>query len=119
MSDGGLAVALAECCVAGAQFVGARVELPASESAIDALATLFGEAPSRVVVSVAPGNVAHVIAAARAADVCAVRIGETQGETLAIKAEPLGSFSTDLQRLDEARQGCLSTIVDSPRGSSS
>jgi phosphoribosylformylglycinamidine synthase len=119
VSDGGLAVALAECCVAGAQFVGARVELPASESAIDALGTLFGEAPSRVVVSVAPGNVAHVIAAARAADVCAVRIGETQGETLAIKAEPLGSFSTDLQRLDEARQGCLSTIVDSPRGSSS
>jgi phosphoribosylformylglycinamidine synthase II len=115
VSDGGLAVTLAESCVAGAQLVGAHIALPPSPSAIDALATLFGEAPSRVVVSVAPGDVAHVIAAARAAGVPAVRVGETRGGgTLTIEAEPLGPFSTDLRRLDEARQGCLSTIVGSP-----
>lgn len=53
-SDGGLAVALAECCVSGESPRGARVTLPAATGRLDEL--LFGEAPSRVVVSVSEAH---------------------------------------------------------------
>jgi phosphoribosylformylglycinamidine (FGAM) synthase-like enzyme len=50
VAEGGLAVALAECCLAGA--VGAKVALPATP---DTLAQLFGEGPGGFVVS-GPGE---------------------------------------------------------------
>lgn len=55
LSDGGLAVALAEACIGGQR--GIRAELPAGRNA---LATWFGESPSRFVVSVRPDRVADV-----------------------------------------------------------
>lgn len=59
VSDGGLAVSLAESCVfsapaAGGAGFGADVALPATEARLDAV--LFGEAQSRVVLSVAPDD---------------------------------------------------------------
>ena len=48
VSDGGLAVCLAECCVFSGH--GARVRLPATDARLDGV--LFGEAQSRVVLSV-------------------------------------------------------------------
>jgi phosphoribosylformylglycinamidine synthase subunit PurL len=51
-SEGGLAVTLAESCVSGPTPVGARVALPADGRRADLV--LFGEGPSRVVVSVPP-----------------------------------------------------------------
>jgi phosphoribosylformylglycinamidine synthase subunit PurL len=53
-SDGGLAVALAECCLSGG--IGARAGLDAVPGSIPGRhdLTLFGEAPSLVVVSVEP-----------------------------------------------------------------
>jgi phosphoribosylformylglycinamidine synthase len=56
-SEGGLAVTLAESCVSGPRLVGAEVELPAGSERADLL--LFGEGPSRVVVSVAPESERH------------------------------------------------------------
>ncbi len=53
-SEGGLGVALAEACLMGPQDVGASVSLPASGLRADAL--LFGEDPSRVVVSCVAGK---------------------------------------------------------------
>lgn len=52
LSDGGLAVALAECCFGGN--LGAEIELPKSDLSLAAL--LFSESHSRFVVSVAPQN---------------------------------------------------------------
>jgi phosphoribosylformylglycinamidine synthase II len=49
-SEGGLLVALAEKCMAGR--LGLRLELPPSQ--LDLLDQLFGEAPSRLLVSLAP-----------------------------------------------------------------
>ncbi|MFI5353254.1 MAG: phosphoribosylformylglycinamidine synthase subunit PurL, partial [Candidatus Binatales bacterium] len=58
VSEGGLAVALAEACFDPDAVMGAQIDsLPASG---DAIAELFGEGPSTVVVSVAPENVARV-----------------------------------------------------------
>jgi phosphoribosylformylglycinamidine synthase len=53
-AEGGLAVALAESCLAGPRALGVRVDL-APRSGEAPHATLLGEGPSRIVVSVAPG----------------------------------------------------------------
>jgi phosphoribosylformylglycinamidine synthase len=112
VSDGGLAAALAECCTAGAGApVGARIDLGALPSPLEAVAALFGEAPSRVVVSVAPGDVSSVLDAARAAGVPATRVGETGGGTLSIAAAPLGSLSVALEEVRARRDACLQPIV--------
>jgi len=58
VSEGGLGVALAEACFDPDAVMGAQIDgLPAST---DALADLFGEGPSTVVLSVAPENAARV-----------------------------------------------------------
>jgi phosphoribosylformylglycinamidine synthase len=50
-SDGGLAVALAECCFSGPGLFGADLSLPAPGKAIRPDALLFGESASRAVLS--------------------------------------------------------------------
>jgi phosphoribosylformylglycinamidine synthase len=52
LSDGGLAVAAAECCLASGW--GARLEIPAGEGRLDRL--LFAEGGARILVSVAPAQ---------------------------------------------------------------
>ncbi len=79
-SDGGLAVALAESAVlGGVGFTGAG-DLP--DGRWDA--ALFGETPSRAVVSCAEANVARVEAAAREAGVPCVRLGAVGGARFTI-----------------------------------
>jgi phosphoribosylformylglycinamidine synthase len=59
-SDGGLAVALAECCFSSLNraTLGAAIDLPASE--LSDAAALFAETPSRIVISFAPEFAARV-----------------------------------------------------------
>jgi phosphoribosylformylglycinamidine synthase subunit PurL len=57
IADGGLAVALAECCLAGG--LGARVELDA-QAAASATAALFGEAAGGFLVSAAADALAQL-----------------------------------------------------------
>jgi phosphoribosylformylglycinamidine synthase len=111
VSDGGLAVALAECCAAGPEDVGVSVVLPRCESALQATAELFGEAPSRIVVSVAPGSLERVLAEAHSTGVDAVRVGETGGDALRVTIEPLGTLSVPVAAVRERRDGCLRGIV--------
>jgi len=67
LSDGGLAVALAECCIGGpwanATF-GATVDLARHADAVSDLGWLFGEDAGRVLVSCAPEHVAALQALA-------------------------------------------------------
>ena len=56
VSDGGLLVALAEACFNPAELVGAQIDLGSRASDP---AELFGEGPSTVVVSIAPGDLAR------------------------------------------------------------
>ena len=79
-SDGGLAAALAESAVlGGVGFTGAG-DLP--DGRWDA--ALFGETPSRAVVSCAEANVARVEAAAREAGVPCARLGAVGGARFTI-----------------------------------
>jgi phosphoribosylformylglycinamidine synthase II len=56
-SEGGIAVALAECCVASPQHWGAKIRL-SQEMRADAL--LFGESQSRIIITVAPEDLPQV-----------------------------------------------------------
>ena len=84
VSDGGLATTLAECCTTGPEDVGARVSLPAAPNPLDALAALFGEAPSRVVISTTESASDALTSLAKKAGVTLVRLGETAGTALSI-----------------------------------
>jgi len=81
VADGGLAVALAECCFAGPEGpqVGARVSL---SEALRPEALLFGESTGRVVAATA--DPAALVALAREHGVPARAIGETGGARLLI-----------------------------------
>jgi phosphoribosylformylglycinamidine synthase subunit PurL len=79
VSDGGLAVALAECCFTGPTRVGARVEL-ADSLRPDAL--VFGESTGRVIATTADAPRLLELAARHGIKAC--RVGTTGGDRLAI-----------------------------------
>jgi phosphoribosylformylglycinamidine synthase subunit PurL len=85
-SDGGLAVALAECCVSGPSMPqGAMVKLGVGSLRRDAL--LFGESQSRVILSVKPNVVDSLLSRATAAGIPAAHIGTVGGNRLIVEVE--------------------------------
>jgi len=108
-ADGGLAVALAECCVTGPGTpLGARLEIPGD---FRADARLFGESASRIILSVCPADVEQVERLARTRNVPCRRLGDVGGDLLALRGQgfsialPIGTihhaWSTGLSRLME------------------
>ena len=90
-SDGGFAVALAESCILGDTRVGGSgsVGFTAAGSFADSVpsrwdAALFGEAASRILISLDPGDVETVFTAARRERVPALFVGQTGGARLRI-----------------------------------
>ncbi len=88
-SDGGLAVALAECCILGDGRIGGggSIGFVASDHLSASIprrwdAALFGEAPSRIVVTVASDRLPHLLSAATAKDVPTLTLGITGGSRL-------------------------------------
>ena len=117
VSDGGIAVALAECCSTSrdGSLVGAHVTLPAALGATPVAATLFGEAPSRVIVSMAKDREADVMARAKAAGVPARLLGHTTaaGPEATLRLTIAGGPKVDLPvaHLAAARESCLESII--------
>ena len=95
-SDGGLAVALAECAFS-ADGIGCDVVVPESENGIPT--ALFGETSSQVVVSVRKDNVQDVRGAATAAGVACQVLGQTGGRHLRFRVD--GNIAIDVS-VDEA-----------------
>ena len=95
-SDGGLAVALAECAFS-ADGIGCDVVIP--ESAKGMPTALFGETSSQVVVSVRKDNVQDVRGAATAAGVACQVLGQTGGRHLRFRVD--GNIAIDVS-VDEA-----------------
>ena len=121
VSDGGLAVALAECCTTGpssSEDVGARIDLDVPPTAPDTTALLFGEAPSRVVVSVTRNALAELLRRAQATGVPARELGVTGGDSLSIALVPrhgevarVGAIVVKVKEVRERRERCLEGIV--------
>ena len=86
-SDGGLAIALAECCVSGPRAArGAVVKLGLASLRRDGL--LFGESQSRIILSTWPNAVESLLSRAAEAGVPAAKIGTVGGDRLVIEVEP-------------------------------
>jgi phosphoribosylformylglycinamidine (FGAM) synthase-like enzyme len=101
LSDGGLAVALAESCLAGG--LGARVTLPG-----DAFTLLFSESAGRALVAVRPGREAEFTALRAEAGVPGDVIGTTGGDALEVS----GSFTIGLDELAAAHRATLPALFD-------
>jgi phosphoribosylformylglycinamidine synthase len=82
VSNGGLAVALAEMSMEG---IGCHVELGGHADELDATALLFSESQARAVVACAPADTANVIERASALNVPARRVGHTAHGTFLIE----------------------------------
>ncbi len=82
-SEGGLAVALAECCIANEEKpLGAHVDLRHTGLRVDQ--ALFNETQSRIVISVSASNAAAVEALASWRGISVARLGTVGGADLAI-----------------------------------
>jgi phosphoribosylformylglycinamidine synthase len=93
VSDGGLAICLAEAAIGGG--LGARVRTPLSP------ADLFSETQARAVVACRPASLERVLRAAEEAGVPAQEAGEVGGEELRIEADgaSLAAPVADLARI--------------------
>ena len=105
LSDGGLAVALAEMAMAGG--VGATVSLDGPEQAV-----FFGEDQGRYVATTAPETTDAVIKEAARAGVPAVRIGSTGGDALKLG----GASPIALAALTETYEGWFPALMEPSKG---
>ena len=104
-AEGGLAVALAECAIAGR--TGARVHL---DEAIAAAPLLFGEAQGRAVVSCAAADVDRLLALAREHALPARRIGTVGGDRLEI-ATPHAAIDAPLESVREVYESAIPRLM--------
>jgi phosphoribosylformylglycinamidine synthase len=99
LSDGGLAIALAESCLRSGY--GCEVSLPG-----DSFVTLFSESVARAVVSVSPAQAVDLVALAAAHGVPATQIGAVQGAALDVT----GILNIPLTELSDTWRGALPAI---------
>ena len=99
LSDGGLAVALAEACLHGGR--GCAVALPG-----DPFTALFSESAARALVSVVPGREREFAALAAGHDVPLTVLGATTGDSLAVE----GVFEVPLAELRQVWTATLPAI---------
>lgn len=105
VSRGGLAVALAECCITGKKKSGAVVEMKV-ESRPDVF--LFAETPDRFVVTVAQENVETLMAIAQSLNCPAAKIGVVGGKRLSIN----NFINIDIDQLYKSWQEAIPSIVE-------
>jgi phosphoribosylformylglycinamidine synthase len=82
-SEGGIAVALAECCFNPEKLLGTEIDLKAGDTP-DTTA-LFNESQSRIVISVAPGNAETTVSLLRERGVPFQQLGKVGGDDLCIR----------------------------------
>jgi len=101
LSEGGLAVALAESCLISG--LGCAVRLPP-----DAFTALFSESAARAIVSVRTGQESRFAGLCAERGVPAAVLGRTGGDSL----EVAGQFAIPLDELRAAHQGTLPALFD-------
>ena len=99
-AEGGLAVTLAECSVSGPKPIGASVELEDDGRRADLV--LFGEGPSRVVVSVPPEGERHFERLMGEFALPWRWIGRVGGEALVVTRGGVVAIAAPLDRMADA-----------------
>ncbi|MCS6884608.1 MAG: phosphoribosylformylglycinamidine synthase subunit PurL [Acidobacteriota bacterium] len=116
VSDGGLLVALVECSLSvqatekKPHYIGATYYLEAGE--ISLAATLFGETPSRIILSARPENVAAIKSLAEANDVPCHEIGHTGGEDFRVYLNRNKILDYPLAEIAEVWQKALDKLLE-------
>ena len=82
-SEGGLGVALAECCFNPEQLFGAEIDLKAGET--PAATVLFNESQSRIIISVDANNAERTMSILREDGVPFQQLGKVGGNDLRIR----------------------------------
>lgn len=110
-SDGGLAIAISECCFSSIrrESIGADIELTSSELSNEAL--LFGETPSRIVISFDPERLERV--RELAGDCPFEVIGRVVGSELRIAVNGGQAISSPVPELESAWREALGRRLDS------
>jgi phosphoribosylformylglycinamidine synthase II len=106
-SDGGLAVALAECCFSSLtrDGVGAEIDL---KSTLPTTTLLFSESPSRIIVSFEASARSDVEKMAELAGSPFVVIGQVSGKQLRISANGEAAIATEVSELENTWRNSLS-----------
>jgi phosphoribosylformylglycinamidine synthase len=105
-SEGGLAVALAECCMSnGDAMIGASVDLSKFRGRLDAV--LFGETQSRIVLSCPAKHAEEILRSG----LPVTRLGVTGGKALKIKTSR-GELSWDLVRMRNVWWNAIARLMD-------
>ncbi len=105
-AEGGIAVAIAECCLAGG--LGASVDLPA-DARPDAC--LFGEAQSRIIVTCTPRDLAAVEEEAARHGVPCRLLGSVGGERLRLKVGGRTVVDLHVEEMKEKWSGSLPELM--------
>jgi phosphoribosylformylglycinamidine synthase len=112
-SSGGLAVALAECCMLGSpRRLGAQVSLPESESGVRMDARLFGESPSRIVMSATTANAERIRELATREGVPAQVLGAVGGDGLKIGAGGMTQIALGVSEMERIWRGAIAAIME-------
>jgi len=105
-SEGGLAVALAECCISNREHqFGAQIVL---HDSIRTDCLLFGEAQSRIIVSATPDKTDKLTASFSEKGIVCTRIGTVSGDRLKIA----DLIDMDLDRLSDAYFNALLRLME-------
>ena len=109
LSEGGFAVALAECCFSTGAVggIGARVKVP---SRLEVLRDLFGEFPTRVLVSTT--DAAAATDRVRAEGFEAHEIGEVGGKRLVMEYEGVPAIDVLLEHAENVWGHALSDLME-------
>jgi phosphoribosylformylglycinamidine synthase len=110
-SEGGLAVAIAECCFSslGRDAIGAKIHLKTDGLSKEAL--LFGETPSRIVISFAPENLDSI---REAAGGCPVEIiGSVEDDMLKIEIDTKLMIDSPVSQLEGVWESSLEAELNS------
>jgi phosphoribosylformylglycinamidine synthase II len=102
LSEGGLAVALAESCIGGGR--GAAIDL---SSDLSAIAFLFSESQSRVLLTTSPEMAERLETFLRERGVPVQRIGRVGGEHLKVRLNGTAVIDADVQELAEVWEGAI------------
>ena len=113
-SDGGLAVALAECCFSSLnrRAIGAEVVIPKSSTdSLSTTSTLFSESPSRIILSFPEPSLASLEEISQRLDCPFTILGRVGGAHLRIDVGEEEAISADIETLENVWSGSLAQTL--------
>jgi phosphoribosylformylglycinamidine synthase len=115
-AEGGVAVAVAECCFDTGLGAVVDVNAVAAETdAFEAVATLFSESASRVVVSVSTERVGDLLTLASREKVPATRLGLVGGRTIRFAVDGLAVIDVPVEDAEHIWATTIETLLEPAR----